>query len=102
MFEAHTLSADEADFSLLHDAQWQRRYHRLHRASLRPLTIWFAAGKRKDRQQIPHEVWFIYIEYRDDTGNNRFLCLERKRYGQTVQALLEEATQLSIPTLADS
>lgn len=99
MFEAHTLSADETVYDLLPDAAWQRRYRRLHRSSLRPLTIWFAPGKRKDAQQIPHAVWFIYIEFRDDDGNNRFICLERARTGQTAEALLEEATRISIPAL---
>lgn len=101
MFEAHTLSAHDSELNLepVTDNHWQRTFTRSHKASLRPLKIWLADGKRKDRQQHPQDVWFIYVEYRTNQGENRFACLERTQEGQTVEQLLAEATAIEIPEL---
>lgn len=101
MFEAHTLSAHDSELNLetVTYNHWQRTFTRRHRASLRPLKIWLAEGKRKNDQQQLHNVWFIYVEYRTNCGENRFVCLERLQTGQTLETLLAEATCLEIPEL---
>lgn len=99
MFEAHTLSADELKALLKPAPRWLKSYHRTHAATLRPLRIWFAEGKRKDATGVPHRTRFVYIEYRDDRGDNRYRCLERPALGLTIDRLLAEAVQTALPGL---
>lgn len=102
MFEAHTLSAYDSELNLepVTDKCWRRTFTRTHKTSLRPLKIWLADGKRKDCQQNPQDVWFIYVEYRTNRGENHFVCLERTQTGQTVEQLLAVATSVEIPDLS--
>ena len=103
MFEAHTLNAFDSELIPASTQQshhtYNRTYTRQHIHSLRPLKIWLAEGKRKDSNRFLSNVWFIYIEYRDNRGNNRFFCLERLQQGQTVEQLLKEATATELQGL---
>ncbi|MBE9397335.1 hypothetical protein IOQ59_08685 [Pontibacterium sp. N1Y112] len=103
MFEAHTLTAVDSELfpasTQPSNNTYNRTYTRRHIHSLRPLKIWLAEGKRKDSNQSLNNVWFIYIEYRDNRGNNRFICLERSQQGQTVEQLLKEATATELQGL---
>lgn len=103
MFEAHTLNAFDSELipasTQPSNSTYNRTYTRQHIHSLRPLKIWLAEGKRKDSNRSLSDVWFIYIEYRDNQGNNRFFCLERLQQGQTVDQLLKEATTTELQGL---
>ena len=103
MFEAHTLNAFDSELIPASIPQsnntHSHTYTRQHIQSLRPLKIWLAEGKRKDSNRSLYNVWFIYIEYRDNRGNNRFFCLERLQQGQTVEQLLQDATATELQDL---
>ena len=99
MFEAHTLTAGDFEQLFIPAPCWQKTYCRTHQASLRPLKIWFAEGKRKDHQQVPHRTRFVYIEYQDNQGNNCFHQLEINITGQSVEQILAQAVAVSISAL---
>ncbi len=108
MFEAHTLdslylesdtpdysprnrvpaNSEEIDLSAI-KALTRQPYHRTHSSSLRPLTIWFAAGKRKDRKGRIEATLFTYIEYRDNQGQQRFHSQEEAIRPESTAARLE-------------
>ncbi|WP_027857616.1 hypothetical protein [Marinobacterium jannaschii] len=98
MFEAHTLEYQSQDLEAANSATIDlsalkeitaKQYHRRHDSSLRPLTIWFAEGKRKDRRGRIEPTLFTYIEYRDALGNQRFHCLEEAVKPETCESRLE-------------
>ncbi|OMH31709.1 hypothetical protein [Motiliproteus sp. MSK22-1] len=99
MFEAHNLSAEDFEQLFVPAPCWQKTYCRSHRHSLRPLRIWFAEGKRKDGEKVPHRTRFVYIEYQDNQGNNQFHCIEIPIAGQSVEQILAQAVNISIPAL---
>jgi len=114
MFEAHTLNAFDADLenvgpekldlensdkeNNIHQTGPQR-FHRRHTASLRPLSIWWVEGKRKDHNQIPQPCWFIYAEFRDDKGQRSYRTLEIPQRGQSSDQLIQLACNAHIAAL---
>lgn len=101
MFEAHTFNAFDSELVATTNQaiknSYTRTYSRRHKHSLRPLKIWLAEGKRK--KKTLQEIWFIYIEYRDDQGGNQFHCLELIRKDQTIEQLLNKATSVELQGL---
>lgn len=104
MFEAHTLNAFDADLenadikNNVHQPN-PHTFHRRHTASLRPLSIWWVEGKRKDHNQIPQPCWFIYAEFRDDKGLRNYRNLEVPQQGQTSEQLIRLACDAHIAAL---
>lgn len=96
MFEAHNLTAEDFEQLCKPAPCWQKTYYRTHKRSLRPLRIWFAEGKKKNRERAHHRTRFVYIEYQDNQGNNRFNCLELAITGQSVAQILSEAVNVPI------
>jgi len=103
MFEAHTLDSVTLDLTPANSPAsidlgdlTDNRYHRSHCSSLRPLTIWFAEGKRKDRRGRIEATLFTYIEYRDNLGNQRFHCLEERLTPEPAAARLERLLQQAV------
>ncbi|WP_286237651.1 hypothetical protein [Neptuniibacter halophilus] len=73
MFEAHLLDPQE----LLNSCSINlpcTSFNRCHSETHKPLRIWFAEGKRKNLQGDVVKAIFVYSEYRDSQGDNRFLC----------------------------
>lgn len=72
MFEAHLIPEQDLFFrSVTLPSKSIRRTHKVH---LRPVTIWFAEGKKQARGEETFKVIFLYGEYRDDQGENSFFC----------------------------
>jgi len=87
MFEAHFTKAE--DFQGLETVtySWTNTYHRRHKFSFQPLTIWFAHGNRKVRGGGAQRKVFVYIEYQDKQNNSRHHCLELASDLSVVEAL---------------
>lgn len=72
MFEAHSFTSQDLFAEPV--ALPVKRITRTHAETLRPLSIWFVEGKRKERGKTVEQGIFVYSEYRDDRGNNCFNC----------------------------
>lgn len=72
MFEAHSLTSSEL-FSEHVTLPFQR-FNRSHKDTFKPISIWFIEGKQKHRNQAIERCIFVYSEYRDNQGRNRFNC----------------------------
>lgn len=99
MFEEHTLAADDLEPLRQSAHFWKKTYYRIHKKSLRPLKIWFAEGKRKSSNNDHQPTRFVYIEYQDNRGNNRFSCLEVAIAGQSVNQILADAVSMPMPMI---
>lgn len=110
MFEAHTLSATEFEFSqpaltvanqavsTLDSAAVPPALQLIHRQYRCPLYVWFAEGKRKDKQHQVEQVWFIYVEYRRADQSHGCKVLEVTRGDYISSDIWQQLTSL---TLAD-
>ncbi len=96
MFEAHYLNSEDYEQLGSSAPCWQKTYHRRHQTSQRPLTIWFAVGNRRTQQGDTQKKSFVYIEYKDDLGANRYRCLEVLLAGQSLSEVLEEAVRVEL------
>jgi len=100
MFEAHNYYAD--DLLPQVDAEPQQptvlpELHLIHQHYQCPLYIWFAGGKRKDGRAVPHDTWYIHIEYRQADGSHGYHLLERRHQNTIDPALWQELTELELP-----
>lgn len=96
MFEAHYLNSE--DYQQLGSSEpcWNKTYYRKHQPSQRSLTIWFADGKRINRRGGSQKKSFVYIEYKNSRGANRYRCIEVDLAGQSLSDLLEDAVQVEL------
>lgn len=85
MFEAHSFSSQDF-LESTEIALPCRRFTRTHKDSLQPLIIWFAEGRRTDTDGTTRKAIFVYTEYRDKDGNNRFSC-QRYAYPDCLQQI---------------
>ncbi|MBY4675805.1 hypothetical protein [Marinobacterium arenosum] len=110
MFEAHTFSFQDAGLDgsavpvetsvPVGDAELPDAIQLIHRDYRCPLYVWFAEGKRKDRQRQPQPVWFIYVEYRRGDGSRASRVLERPRTGPLPAALWHELATLPLADIS--
>lgn len=96
MFEAHYLNSEDYQPSGSSAPCWNKTYHREHQTTQRPLKIWFAEGKRVTRQGGSLDKSFVYIEYKNTRGADRYRCLEIVLAGQSLGDVLQEAVQVEL------
>ncbi|MCP4598842.1 hypothetical protein [Neptuniibacter sp.] len=73
MFEAHSIYSQDL-FSANSVSLPCKRFNRTHVETLKPLSIWFVEGKRKLPTGEINKAIFVYSEYRDNKGDQRFAC----------------------------
>lgn len=73
MFEAHYISSTDFNISLSIPLP-KNTFYRLHQPSLKPLRIWFAAGKSAKYSASAMKLVFIYSEYINKHGLPAVVC----------------------------
>lgn len=96
MFEAHYLNSEDYEQLGSSAPCWDKTYHREHQPSQRPLKIWFAGGNRVNRQGDAMKKSFVYVEYKDNQGANRYRCLELVFAGQSLGDVLNDAVHIEL------
>lgn len=71
-------------------------HHLIHRSGC-PLHVWWAAGKRCNRDGDHWQSWFVYLEYRQADGRSAYVQREYSLQQALNPEIWQQLAQIELP-----